>query len=482
MTSQSWFIILILYTTTCYSQNEVDALRYSFTDFAGSARSAGMSGAFSAAGADLSSIHGNPAGLAAYRRGAAEINLSYRDLASDGQFEGQNSIQTSNYFGILNAGIVNVFQIPGKENEKIVFGSSYAKTNFFHEKNKLNGTYSGSMLETFRNQANGSTEDELYANYPFTAWPAYYTYLLDLEDTLNLQYRFNAKLPAQMQHTLTRSGSQSELSFAFGYEMSETLLLGVGLKMISVDFIEEYSHGESFGDSSDLTDFNFSYNLQSLGDAYSLSIGAIYIPIPKLRIGLSAETPSRLMMDEYFTTETASNYLGETYFYSSEELQSSSIIRIPGKIQAQISTILDDNTLINLDAERRSYQNSEIEGDAANTYDYSTENEIIRTIYKSATKISIGLERRITQKFHLRAGMSWIESPFKKMPGILSKDIFRVASGVGFRSETWCIDAAIQIQQYQSQYYMYDPNLVPPGQFKKSLTMLTLGLGYRFRT
>jgi long-subunit fatty acid transport protein len=482
MTSRFWIFIFLVHSAISYAQNEVDALRYSFNDFAGSARSAGMSGAFSAAGADLSSIHGNPAGLAAYRRGAAEINLAYRDLSSSGEFESQNSIQTSNYLGILNAGIANIFGIPGKENKKIVFGSSYAKTNFFHEKNSLKGIYNGSMLESFRNQANGSTEDELYTNFPFTAWPAYYTYLLDLQDTLNLQYRYNAKPPAQMQHDITRSGSQSELSFAFGYEISESLLLGVGLKMMSLDFTEEYSHGESFGDSSDVTDFNFSYDLQSVGDAYSLSLGAIYIPIPKLRIGLSAETPALLMMDEYFTTETASNYLDETFLYASDELQSSSIIRIPGKIQTQISAILDENTILNIDAERRSYQNSSIEGDAANTYDYATENEVIKTIYKSATKISVGVERRLTQVFHLRAGMSWIESPFKKMQGILSKDIIRLAAGGGYRSETWCVDAAIQLQQNQSQYFMYDPNLVPPGVFKNSLMMLTLGLGYRFRT
>ncbi|MFM7104581.1 MAG: hypothetical protein ACKOW8_03600, partial [Flavobacteriales bacterium] len=454
------FLVFIFPTVLGRTQNEVDALRYSFTDFAGSARSAGMSGAFSAAGADLSSLHGNPAGLAAYRRGAAELNLSFRDLSSTSLFQNQNALQTSNNFSILNAGIANVFNIPGKDNKRIVFGASYAKNNYFHEKNVITGNYNGSLLQSFVRQANGLTEDQLYTNQPFTAYPAYYTYLLDLEDTLNLQYRYNAELPASMQHSVNRSGSQSELSFAFALQPSESILVGLAIKMISVDFNEDYNHGERFVDTSDVSEFNFSYNLQSVGDAYSLSMGGIYIPFQQLRIGLSVETPALLILDEYFTTVTASNYLGVTYSKTSDELQSSSIIRMPGKIQAQISAILSDRIILNVDAERRSFQNSRIAGDGANTYDYASENEIIKTIYQPATKLSLGMEGRITQQFHLRGGLTWMESPFQKMPGVISKDILRFAMGGGYRTETWSVDAALQMQKNETQYFMYDPNLI----------------------
>ena len=476
------WLIFLLPPLVGMTQNEVDALRYSFTDYAGSARSAGMSSAFSAAGADLSSLHGNPAGLAAYRRGAAEVNLSLRELSSTSEFAGQSAMQSSNNFSILNAGIANVFNWPGKEDKKIVMGASYAKNNYFHEKNIITGVHNGSILESFVGQANGLTIDEVSTNQPFTAWPAYQTFLLDLEDTLNLQYRYNATLPASMQHSINRSGSQSELSFAFAIQPSEYLQLGLALKMISTDFTEEYNHGESFADTSDVNDFNFSYNLESIGDGYSLSLGGIYIPLQTLRLGFSVETPTLLMMDEYFSTTTISQYLGTHYSYLSEELNSTSIIRIPGKIQAQLSAILGDRVIFNVDAERKSFQNSLISGDGANTYDYASENEIIKTIYQPATKVSAGIEGRITQEIHLRCGLTWMESPFKKMHGVVSKDILRFAAGVGYRTETWSLDAAMQMQQNASQYFMYDPELIPPATIQNSLVMITLGLGYRFRT
>ena len=476
------FFAFLLPSWCASAQNEVDALRYSFSDFAGSARSAGMSGAFSAAGADLSSLHGNPAGLAAYRRGAAELNLSIRNLSSSSQFQNQNAEQSSDNFSILNAGIANVFNIPGKDNKRIVFGASYAKNNYFHEKNVIAGVYDGSLLQSFVRQANGLDTIEIYTNQPFTAGPAHYTYLLDLEDTLNLLYRYNAVPPATMQHSVIRSGSQSELSFAFSLQPNESILLGLALKMHSVDFSEEYNHGETFSDSSDVREFNFSYNLETVGDAYGLSLGAIYILAQNLRIGLSVETPALLMLEEYFTTVTVSNYLGITIPYTSDELQSSSIIRIPGKIQAQISASLLDCIILNMDAERKSFQNSKITGDGANTYDYASENEIIKTIYQPATKVSMGIEGRITQQLHLRGGFTWMESPYKKLPTVLSKDILRFAMGGGYRTETWSIDASLQLQGNETQYFMYDPNLVPPATIKNSLMMFTLGLGYRFRS
>lgn len=473
--------VLLLSSLHFTAQNEVDALRYSFSDFAGSARSAGMSGAFSAAGADLSSLHGNPAGLAAYRRGAAELNLSIRNLGSTSQFEAQNASQSTSNFNIHNVGIANVYHMPGSETKKIALGVSHAKTHFFHEKNVISGTYNSSILQSFVQQANGLTEPQVIENFPFTAGLAYETYLIDLDDTLNLQYRYNALPPADIRHSVTRTGNQSEISFGLAFKPADEWMAGFAIKMTSVDFTEEYNHNEDFVDTSDVREFNFSYDLQSLGDAYSVALGTIYSPLPQLRIGFSVESPALIRMDEYFTSSTTSDYLGGINSYTSPELQSSIVIRVPGKIQFQCAAFIGDAIIFSLDAERRSFQNSRIDGDGANTYEYSSENQIIQMIYKPASKLSIGIEGRITPQIHIRAGATYFESPYKKIAGILAEDVLRFAAGGGYRTETWSVDVALQTQQNQQQYFMFDPNLITPAIIKNSLTMITLGVGYRFK-
>jgi hypothetical protein len=57
-----------------YSQNDIDAMRYSQTYFGGTARSKAMAGSFGALGADGSCMGINPAGIGLYKKG--DINLS----------------------------------------------------------------------------------------------------------------------------------------------------------------------------------------------------------------------------------------------------------------------------------------------------------------------------------------------------------------------------------------------------------------------
>lgn len=51
-----------------YSQNEIDALRYSTLTYGGTARFSAMGGAFGALGADLSNMGINPAGVALFSK------------------------------------------------------------------------------------------------------------------------------------------------------------------------------------------------------------------------------------------------------------------------------------------------------------------------------------------------------------------------------------------------------------------------------
>ncbi|HSI90897.1 MAG TPA: hypothetical protein VK927_07240 [Adhaeribacter sp.] len=77
---------------TVFAQNEVDALRYSRTDFGGTARVQALGGAQTALGADISNTTVNPAGLGLYRRSEFSItpSLSFNNAEST-LYNGRNA-------------------------------------------------------------------------------------------------------------------------------------------------------------------------------------------------------------------------------------------------------------------------------------------------------------------------------------------------------------------------------------------------------
>src|ERR1043166_10287149 len=73
------------------AQNDVDALRYSQTGLAGTARFISMGGAFGALGGDFSTLSWNPAGLAIYRTSEFTFSPSLYLEKSTSDFTGHVS-------------------------------------------------------------------------------------------------------------------------------------------------------------------------------------------------------------------------------------------------------------------------------------------------------------------------------------------------------------------------------------------------------
>ena len=88
------------------AQNEVDALRYSFNDTPGTARSLGMGGAFGALGADNSAFWNNPAGLALYKRSTFEFSLGLHSRNTDASYMGNTENSEKNRLNVPSFGYV----------------------------------------------------------------------------------------------------------------------------------------------------------------------------------------------------------------------------------------------------------------------------------------------------------------------------------------------------------------------------------------
>ncbi len=63
-------LLSLMYVTSngLFAQNEVDALRYSYNQYGGTARFVSMGGAFSTLGGEFTSLGINPAGVGIYKK------------------------------------------------------------------------------------------------------------------------------------------------------------------------------------------------------------------------------------------------------------------------------------------------------------------------------------------------------------------------------------------------------------------------------
>src|SRR5690606_37096691 len=121
------------------AQYTQDLLRFSMQDPGGSARFKGIGNAQTSLGGDLSSIHGNPAGLGFYNQSDFSVSLDYLNDMNSAQYCGQNTDMSLDKLGFNQIGIV--FNIPSKRNSgadlqsgslNYNIGIGYSKNAFYN--------------------------------------------------------------------------------------------------------------------------------------------------------------------------------------------------------------------------------------------------------------------------------------------------------------------------------------------------------------
>ena len=92
-----------------FAQGPIDALRYSYLQFGGPARTQGIAGANVALGADFGNLSSNPAGLGLFQKSELHITPGIGLGQSDSRIDGSSSAsqnETKNSFHIASVGAV----------------------------------------------------------------------------------------------------------------------------------------------------------------------------------------------------------------------------------------------------------------------------------------------------------------------------------------------------------------------------------------
>ncbi len=470
------------------AQNEVEALRYSMSDVPVTGRTLGMGGAFGAVGSDISSLFTNPAGLGGYRRRGMEISFGLHDVVSNSTYMGNVDENARTRFNLNSIGIVGNQKIENSAWKYVSFGFGHGKTNNFYQNTNISGISNGSsLMNQFSDQAAGVIPSNLLQSLPFSSGLAYETYAMDPvdpTDSLNSYYRPSSDIGDIHQlKTLRRTGVQTETSFGLGANYNDFLLVGMTLNFQGVRFREDATMTESFepGVGNYLNYYSYNESIYSDGTGIGVKLGAIVIPMPWLRAGLAFHSASRISFSEtYNVTMNSEDYGGLKWNQSSPALVTEYAIRTPSKYMANVAFVAGKIGVFALDYEYANYEKIKMSGTRNNSYNYSAENKTITELYRGTHRLRAGVEFRLAETLHARAGAIYQQSPFINGVGANTSPRMTYTGGVGYRSDSFHIDLAAAYSASKESYYMYSAQYVDPATIKNNRFMGVLSIGFRY--
>ena len=528
--------IATLATTTASAQAQIGGRLMGMSDFTvtdmmqlsqqqyifSSARSAAMSGAFTSLGADISSMSINPAGLGMYR--STEFTLSPAVLSSKmnssyGAPYQQGDINRTR-FSLNNVGFtLNLYQGSGAITSA-TFGFSYNRLADFNSQSRIGfGGESFSISDVFAQQMRGINYSQLQSDsYPYDNYDiypnewggvlAYQTYLIDTLAGSNNLYGSGVLGDGVTVNPYLRSirqGRIGEYDISGGINIKNKLYLGLTIGIQDIYYQERLEYDESYNNNP--LDLNYMLYDQSLimsGTGVNFKFGAIYRPIPALRIGLAVHTPTFVSVTRTYNASMNTNLQEATGAVNisayTNDLVFDYNFNTPTRLLTGISYTFGTTAIISADYERAWYNGMRLRKADASLRDLFKQDA--KNLFRATNNVRIGLEIKPTQRFALRAGYGYYDTGVNKtlekegimFNGPVALDSYNISGGLGYRfTPSVSLDFAyVYMRTNYSNYdlFYYDGpdnagNSIVLGQpysitTKQDRHVMTMTLGLRF--
>jgi hypothetical protein len=477
--------VFLMAIVTLNAQNEIDALRYSYTIPGGTARSMGMGGSFGALGADASSVIFNPAGMGVFRTSDFTFSPSFVITNTEADLLGSKADDYDFNFNINNLSYIGSIPINNENGlTSVNLGMSYNQLNNFNENVLIEGknTYN-SMTDWFAANGSGYKYDQLDAFYSGLAWEAF---LIDPNpaDTTNTSFvsAYYDNYGQTQKQYISRSGSQGEYNFAASANIMHKLYIGasIGLQSIRYKEVKVLEEIDIEDNINDFNSFSFKESLETRGSGINFKVGLLYSPIPWVRLGGSVQTPTFYdLRDSYFTSVSSSfEDADKSVNWDSPHGSFDYEMNSPFKANASMGFIIAKQALVNIDYEYVDFTMARLRSD---DYAFFNENTNIRNEYKPAHNIKLGLEYRFGP-VSFRAGGAYYDTPYNS--DHINKDAYTLvySGGIGIRSESMYFDVAYASANSNNYYYLYEGSSVtsPASEITKSQNRIITTVGFKF--
>lgn len=493
-------IPLMLVALCSNAQNINDAMRYSITDMNGTSRFKSLSGAMGALGGDFSALSVNPAGSSVFANNLIGGTLSVNDISNSSNYFDTKNNSGRSQFDLNQLGGVLVFKNQDKKSKwkKFAVSINYENQQNFRNNVTASGTNpyltNSSVVDYFLYYANGlplstvSGNDYSFGNmyyYEQQAYLGYQTYAINpVDDTDPTQTAYNGNVFAgTFNHSYQRksTGYNGKLVFNFSTEYDNKLHLGINLNAHFLDFRQTtYFYESNNNNPTDgLQNIHFNNDLSTLGNGFSMNVGAIYKPVKNVRLGLAYETPTWYRIRDSFSQWASSYYTVGGLGYSTNVDPNTVMEYQPyklnsaGKLNASFAYIINKYGFISIDYTRKFYQNLKFT-DPNGEYNYVSENSDLKNSLTDANELRVGAEGKI-KKLSIRGGFRYEQSPSKSFYGEKQiGDLTGFSAGLGYNFGTIKLDAAYSHSQRKYNQSFFDVGMTDPAKINQKVNNFTL--------
>ncbi len=495
-------------TLNAQSTSELVVLSQS-DDALGSARSAAMGGAFTALGADPSSMSINPAGLGLYRSSdlsitgymlKRNIRSSAERLVTGGLVDlnlpsRENSFSTGNYFGVADFSFIyNIINRPQAKLSNLTLGVGFSQQANFAQRAETSSPYTrSSIADMFGAQLFGVNPSVFadgdnhygYGALPVSSWGAVGAInsgLIFDNDMVNVggvdyvrygpYYYDNTSgemvgslvtgdivKPSQL---VTSRGSLRDFNLALGGTLKEKFSVGFTLNITSFsnNTTKQYTEITPSENLGDLVRLDYFESLYMSGVGIGAKLGVIYRPFKGLRIGAAVHSPSIISVSENFYTRNENEFLGYQFFSSdSPEYRNEYKVRTAPKANVGVSYTFGKIGILSVDYEHTWYDCMDVKG-----IEYlpgeTTFRDEFKALYRPSGVIRAGAELNVGGGFMLRGGYSRKGNNLAYLGD--NKEKYNITTsfsgGVGYRGRRSYIDFAYVKSTYKMMpvnFYSY---------------------------
>lgn len=480
------FIILMV-ASEGYSQNILDAYRYSFQTPTGSARFNGLGGSMSAIGADLSVASHNPAGIAAFWKSEISGTLDVSVFSNTANLVngGTGNVKRSDFeMTIPQGGIVFTTYSPNKNWMAKSFSISYNKLAEFDNEIFYEGTSLGSISERWAALGTGLHPDNLDFLEAGPAYSAGVIYDVEGDGFYEYDYFRHEDKSLYRSQILDTEGGWSEAAITFGGNYQNKFLIGgtVGLNFINFESSKTYLEDDRENRVPQFETLQFNEYLSTSGFGINAKIGAIVKFTPEISWSLAMASPTVFNLTDNFRNTIQYEWTESDTLRSasadSDESQFEYQFVNPWRLSTGLGYKFGRSGFVNVEIDYVGYNFSKFDFKSSNISDQNFQNDLNRQIdddMGSSLNLRLGAEY-VLNSFRLRGGVFMYSSPLESIDNTTGFSL-----GFGFRGDNWYLDLAYMNRSHSygySPYALLDA-VVPSVDIKTRMSDVGLTIGFK---
>lgn len=471
-------IMMFSFAIVSQAQNRFDALRYSQTSPIFDAASVSLSGSSSTQFTGFGAIYQNPAVAAKADKSVFSFGLGFRDVAENTTYFGTETKFDDQQGGITNLGYL--FRFPTVKGS-LVLGGGYNQIADFNRT---------TSIDVFNNQ---HTITDFFLNDPGDQYfeTAYNAYAIEYDDFFDEYFnvlRADGTFRGMNQYAEQRErGQMGEFNVFLSTEFQPNLYIGASVGIVSGD----YSYRRTFIEEDVLNNYaNASYDVDMVLNEDKIDatirgvnarIGVLYEPVSGLSLGLSYTTPTKLDIDERYSTFIQTDYktLDADGFNRYEDIyrgEFSYSVRRPSTITVGAGVRVHPLFDADFAVERVNY--SRIELDGLGVLADRNQNQAIRSEFDDVYNVRAGATLNVSDAFRPRLGYAFNPSPRKAFDAGIT--YLSAGAEIGL-SQDFKLDIGVQFASFDDELdlYNYGSGVAVAGQSVEKV-LGVIGFTYKF--